>query len=107
MFYVVGLEGKAEDYPYELTLGEEAKVILEIINHEHARVSYRVETRIDGVKNSDIGPAVLDHEEVWEQEVSLVPHRIGESQKVEFWLFREGDSEPYRSLLLWLNVKEP
>lgn len=105
-FYILGLEGKAEDYPYEVMRGEEVNLILEIINHEHERVNYRVDIRIDGVQSSKIGPVVLDHEEAWEQEVSLVPHRIGENQKAEFWLFKEGDAEPYRSLHLWLNVNE-
>ncbi len=34
-FYILGLEGKADNYPDELTVGEEGRVILGIVNHEH------------------------------------------------------------------------
>jgi len=51
-FYILGPEGKAEGYPEELVAGEETKVIVGIINREHETMSYRLEIRIDGVKNS-------------------------------------------------------
>ena len=104
-FYVLGLEGKAIDYPRELKVGEEERVIVGIINREHETVSYRVEVRIDGVKNNEVGLLVLGHDEKWEGIVSFTPDRAGDSQKVEFLLFKQGESEPYGSLHLWVDVK--
>ena len=40
-FYIEGLEGKAADYPEELVVGEEGKVIVGIINREHETVPYQ------------------------------------------------------------------
>ena len=59
---------------------------------------------IGGVKHNGIGPIVLPHEGKWEQEVCFTPVNVGEKQKVEFVLYKDG--EPYRRLNLWVDVKE-
>ena len=105
-FQVLGLEGKATDYPRELKVGEEGRVIVGIINREHETVSYRMEVRIDGVKHKELGALVLEHDERWEEIVSFSPDRAGDSQKVEFLLYKNGENEPYLKLHLWLKVKE-
>jgi len=43
-FYILGPHGIADDYPGDLTLGENAKVIIGIVNHEHQTIDYTVET---------------------------------------------------------------
>ena len=105
-FYILGLESKAIDYPEEPRVGEEGKVIAGIINQEHETVSYRIEVRIDGMRNNEIKPIVLDDEQVWEETVSFTPDRAGEEQKVEFLLYKNGENEPYLKLHLWVNVTE-
>ena len=105
-FYTLGLEGKAIDYPREMKVGEEGRVIVGIINREHERVSYRVEVRTDGVSNNQIGPLELAHDEKWEEIVSFTPDRAGDGQKVEFLLYKSEEGEPYLKLHLWVNVKE-
>jgi len=105
-FYILGPEGKAENYPTEVVLRQEAEVILGIVNHEYEEVSYRVEVRIGGVTNKEIGPVVLTHEEKWEQEVSFTPSRVGENQKVEFLLYKRGHDKADLTLRLWIDVKE-
>ena len=105
-FQVLGLEGKATDYPRELKVGEEGRVIVGIINREHETVSYRMEVKIDGVRNNQVGPLELEHDERWEEIVSFTPDRAGDNQKVEFLLYKNGENEPYLKLHLWLKVKE-
>ncbi|MCL0091663.1 DUF1616 domain-containing protein [Dehalococcoidales bacterium] len=105
-FYILGLEGKAVDYPRELRVGEEGRVIVGIINNEHRIVNYRVEVRINGVRNSEIGPVVLEHDKKWEGEVSFTPEVAGKEQKVEFLLFKDEKAEPYLKLHLWIDVSE-
>ncbi len=104
-FYIEGLEGKATDYPSELALGEEGKVIVGIINREHETVTYRVEVAIGGVKNNEVGPVALDHDGEWEEIVSFTPGRAGDNQKVEFLLYKQGQNEVYRRLHLWVDVR--
>ncbi len=104
-FYIKGLEGKAIDYPKELALGEEGKVIVGIINREHEAVTYRVEVAIDGVKNNEVGPVALDHDGEWEEIVGFTPGRAGDNQKVEFLLYKQGQNEVYQRLHLWVDVR--
>lgn len=105
-FYILGTEGEAAYYPKELVVGEEGKVVVGIVNREHERVSYRVEVTVNGVKNTEMGSVVLEHEEKWEEEVSFVLRTVGENQKVEFLLYKQGQTEVYQSLYLWVDVVE-
>ncbi len=105
-FYILGLDGKATDYTSEVRIGEEGRVIVGIINREHKTVSYRVMVMIDGAGNNRTGPLELGHGEKWEEIVSFTPDRVGETKKVEFLLYKNGGSEPYRKLHLWVDVKE-
>jgi uncharacterized membrane protein len=103
--YILGLEGEAADYPSELVVGEEGRVIVGISNNEHKTVSYRVEVRMDGDKNNEVGPIVLEHDDGWEGEVSFVPQVPGENQKVEFLLYKNGEASPcLKPLHLWVDV---
>lgn len=103
-FYVLGPGGMAEGYPRELKAGEEGHVILGVVNHEYQKINYRVEIRMDGHLKQSIQPVALDHEEKWEKPVTFSVSSPHDNLKVEFWLFREGDREPYRKLHLWVDV---
>jgi len=93
-FYILGPEGKAENYPRQVMVGEEARVILGIVNHEHQPLSYRVVIEINGVKDKEIGTGILAHEEKWEQVVGFTPEEVGVKQRVEFWLYRDEEAQP-------------
>ncbi len=107
-FYVFGPEGEAENYPEELAVGEEAKVIVGIINRERETATYRVEVAIDGVKSNEAGPVTLENGMKWEEELSFMPEVAGDKQKVEFLLYKNNyESEPHlKPLYLWINVRE-
>lgn len=104
-FYIEGLEGKATDYPEELVVRGEGKVIVGIINREQETVTYRVEVAIDGVKNNEVGPVALDHDEKWEEIIGFTPGKAGDNQRVEFLLYRQGQDEVYQRLHLWVDVR--
>ncbi|MEA2085465.1 MAG: DUF1616 domain-containing protein [Chloroflexota bacterium] len=104
-FYILGMEGKAADYPRELEVGERAEVIVGIVNHEYEPVSYRVEVRVGGVGNDEVGPVLLEHEQKWEGAVSFTPGKAGGKQKVEFILYKSGEAGPcLEPLHLWIDV---
>jgi uncharacterized membrane protein len=106
-FYILGQEGKAADYPKELKLGDESKVIVGIINHEGKEVDYRVELVMGSKKITEIGPVVLVDGQKWEGELGFVPVLTGERQKAEFLLYKDGEVKPYlEPLHLWVNVRE-
>lgn len=104
-FYILGIEGEVSDYPERMTVGEEGEVTAGIINHERDTVTYQIEVRIGEVKNNEIGPIILEHEEQSEVSVSFTPQKIGENQRVDFWLLKNGkvdaDLEPLR---FWIDV---
>jgi len=105
-FYILGVEGKAKDYPVELRVGEEGRVIVGMVNREKEKMSYRVDIAIDGTVNREIVPITLEQGGKWEGRVSFVPTKAGDNQKVEFLLYKEGESSPKEQLHLWINVKE-
>ncbi len=105
-FYILSLEGKAIDYPREMKVGEQGEVLVGIINREHETVSYWVDVKIDGVRESQIDLLKLEHNEKREEIVSFTPHRAGDSQKVEFLLYKDRKSVSYLMLHLWIDVKE-
>ncbi len=106
-FYILGMEGEAADYPQVLTVGEEGKVIVGIVNSEHERVSYHIEVMIGNAKNNEVGPIELEHDEKWEGIVVFTPNEPDEGQKVEFLLYKNGEVEPsVESLYLWIDVNQ-
>jgi len=76
-FYILGLAGKAGDYPTGLVVGEEGKVIVGIVNREHQPTSYNVEVRINNIKNNSAGPVSLANNEKWEQVVTFIADKVG------------------------------
>lgn len=105
-FYILGNGGKAEGYPRDMKTGEEKEVILGTVNHEYRPVSYTAEVRMDGYVKKRLGPFELNHEEKKEESVSFSVYEPHENLKVEFILFKDGESNPYRSLHLWVNANE-
>ncbi len=93
--------------PTDATVGEERTVIVGIVNYDYETVSYRVEVRIDGVKNNEVKGITLEHGERWEDEVSFTPEVAGREQKVELLLYKKGEVLPcFEPLRLWIDVKE-
>jgi uncharacterized membrane protein len=104
-FYILGPNGTASDYPTDLKVGEEGKVIIGIVNHEYENVTYRIVVRLDNDTIATIDGIRLTNGEKWEQNFTFTPQKTGENMKLEFLLYREGLEEPYRTLHLWITVR--
>jgi uncharacterized membrane protein len=104
-FYVLDQNRMAEDYPTNLTVGEEEEVITGIVNHEYAPVNYQLEVRLNGELTGEKS-IELNHNETWEDPFTFRATRAGEDQKLEFLLYKERVKEVYRSLHLWVDIKE-
>ena len=105
-FYMLGAGGQAGRYPQRLAPGEEGALTMVIVNRERETLDYRVEIRVDGVTQGELGPVTLGHGEELEQAVSFVLDRPGPGQKVEFLLYRQGQSGVYESVYLLVDVEE-
>ncbi len=105
-FYILNIEGKAENYPQQVILGEPVDIVIGVVNREYQPASYRVGITIDGVENSQVGIGTLAHEEKREKRVSFIPQVAGEKRKVEFHLYKNGEDEPYfeNPLHLYIDV---
>jgi uncharacterized membrane protein len=108
-FYILGPGGKAENYPQQVIVGDSVDVIIGVVNHEYQPAMYRVEITINGVRNKEINVSTLAHEQKWEQEISFVAQTPGDKQKVEFWLYKDNQVEPYLKdpLRLYIDVRQP
>lgn len=106
-FYVLGPSGKAEGYPRRLFVGQAGEVVLGIVNHEGNNVQYSIQIKMGDQLLKTIGPISLGHEQKWEAKTVFSPRQSGRRVKVEFLLFKDGTTTPYRSLHLWMEVRVP
>jgi uncharacterized membrane protein len=105
-FYALGEQGLIEANNLKASEGEEVQVTLGIMNHEHQDTSYHIEVRLNEEKVQEVGPINLAHAGRWKGTVSFAAARVGNAQKVEFQMYIDGGSGPYRELHLWLDVEE-
>ena len=108
-FYILNTEGKAENYPSQITLGEPVELLIGVVNHEYEPTSYRIEIDIDGSQVRKININALAHDEKWEATISPTPESAGQNQKVTFQLYINNSTEPYLKdpLHLYLDVIGP
>lgn len=103
-FYILGPDGKAGDYPTNLTAGDSGNVIIGIVNHENVDTTYKLTVKLNQniLKNEDI---TLKNSEKKEIPFKFTPTRTGTNQTLEFLLYKLPDnSTVYRSLHLYIDV---
>jgi len=105
-FYVLGTEGRAENYPSEVAPGTPMQLQLGIVNREGHAVEYRVEVRSGGSVLNTVGPITIAEGATWQAPVRYAITTPGDDQLVDMLLFRAADTQPYRQLQLWVNVQE-
>lgn len=102
-FYLLGPEGKMDNYHTHLTVGEVGSVTVGIQNHDHETENYRI---LMTLENNLIGEnsIVLSQGDQWQENFHFEPTETGENKKLEFLLYLENNPEPYYKLRLWLTV---
>lgn len=110
-FYLLGPEGKADNYTTNYTLGQSGTVIVGVVNHEYRPVNYTMEVKLENKSlflPENVKHISLAHNETWEEPVTIMPPLEGKNMKLQFLLFNETEkSVPYRDLHLWVNVNAP
>ena len=104
-FYLLGPNGKANDYPTETLVNEPVFVIIGITNRENEITVYNIKIEIEGSTTKEIQSILLKNNEKQEIPIGLTPTKPGDHQKVEFLLYRQDQENPYLNLHLWLDVK--
>jgi uncharacterized membrane protein len=106
--YILGANGKAENYPTEIHIGELASVLVGVENYEYAPVNYTLHVNLGGrlLKEQYI---VLNHGNKWLNNVTFVPQLTSSiafaganKSKLEFQLLK--DNQPYREVHLLVNT---
>ncbi|KKF99464.1 DUF1616 domain-containing protein [Methanosarcina mazei] len=116
-FYILGPEGKADNYPTDYVLGENGTVIVGIVNHEQKPVNYTMEVKLENTAlplPPDQQYISLGDNETWEKAVTITPPFEGTNMILAFSLYNEEEKEvleedirlPYRDLNLRINVAQ-
>ncbi len=104
-FYILGPNGKAENYPRDVKAGAAGTVIAGIVNHEHEAAAYHVLVETDNITIGQADNITLSDGQKWEKPVNFTPTKAGDNQTIEFLLYKNEQAAPYLSLNLWINVK--
>lgn len=107
-----------EDYPAEMTLGEESEFVLGITNQEHQTRQYTVVVELQRLEDGQIVEVselqrferTLAHNETVEEPVAVEPNLAGEGLRLSFQLYL--DTPPanpsagaaYRHVYVWVDV---
>ena len=103
-FYILGPEGKAYNYPTNLSLRENGTVIIGIVNHEYEPTNYKLKIQL-GNRTLLEKEITLNHNETLRENFTFTPLEEG-NKKMEFLLYRKNNSTVYRSLHLWIHVDD-
>ncbi|AFD00166.1 putative membrane protein [Methanocella conradii HZ254] len=110
-FYILGPEGKADNYPTRYVLGDRRPVIVGVVNHEYRNVTYDLLISLNdsvSVTNLYSERLALGDNQTWEKKIEVKPDHVGTNMKMEFLLYIDGNmTAPYRECHLWVNVTEP
>lgn len=101
-FYVLNSSGKTYNHS-DLRFNSSLTLLIGVTNHEHSPVNYTIQVALD--KNILTSRELtLNHDQIWENYVTLLPEGNEHGDKLELLLFKENDLKtPYRSLYLWMN----
>lgn len=106
-FYVLGARGMLLDYPINLQVGEAQNYNVGVINHENETLTFTIQAFFGDIEAGSVGPLALEDGQTWDGEINVTPVSIGESQKLEFRLFRDQAQPVYRSIHLFVDVRLP
>jgi uncharacterized membrane protein len=110
-FYMLGPEGLAQNFPRQASMGQSITVTLAVTNRERTSMQYLVEVwqvdPLDGTHRQQVGRAPLfivpgGETSQWDQ--TWQPAWSGQDQQFEFLLYTANDPDPYRQLLLCMNI---
>lgn len=103
-FYILNSSGKANNYPVDLNLNSPTTFMVGVVNHEYSFINYTAQITLDkNILTSE--ELILNHNEIWKENLTIIPDKKGNDMKLEFLLFKEDNfTIPYRSLYLWVNV---
>ncbi len=120
-FYLLNVEGRAENYPTNLTAPANATIVVGVVNHEGKSFNYSVVADLEKYNVTTNATGAQVKSLVSSQPVANFPMTLLDSGKSErnlafsvaqpglfrlsLQLFLEGSGTPYRELHLWITVR--
>ena len=102
-FYILGPGGQASNYPTNLTVGQNASVIIGIVNHEQKTVNYNLVITSNGNVMSDQNITLTNGNKT-EIPYTFTANTAG-NKEIQFLLYKLPDNTNiYRSLHLFVQV---
>lgn len=102
-FYILGPNGKASDYPTNLTLGQNGTVIIGVVNHEYQTANYEIVVSSNGTIMSQQNITLTNGNQT-QIPYSFTAGSVG-YKNIEFSLYKLPDTtNVYRSLHLYVNM---
>jgi uncharacterized membrane protein len=110
-FYLLSMNGTANDYPREFNISETQPVIVGIRNQEHRDMEYRLAVVLEnGTTTYDLHEerVKLADNATWLKQIGITPPVHGAGLKLDFQLYNtENETVPYRDCYLFINVTKP
>ena len=103
-FYILGSNGKAGNYPTNLSVGENGNLTINVINNEGSTANYQLVVNLENetLENQSF---ILANGEKKEIPLTFQPKQSGNQQKLEFILYKlPNKKQSYRYLDLLINV---
>ena len=103
-FYILGSNGKAGNYPTNLSVGENGNLTINVINNEGSTANYQLVVNLENetLENQSF---ILANGEKKEIPLTFQPKQSGNQQKLEFILYKlPNNKQSYRYLDLLINV---
>jgi uncharacterized membrane protein len=102
-FYILGPNGKASDYPTNLTIGQNGSVIIGVVNHEYQTTNYELVVSSNGTAMSEQNITLTNGNQ------TQIPYSFTAGsagyKNIEFQLYKLPDTtNVYRSLHLYVNM---
>jgi uncharacterized membrane protein len=94
-FYLLSLQGKASGYPDKVTAGQPVSLIVGIVNHEGKPVTYTVQVELAGAIIKTMRTEILQDKQKWENRTDFGLDKVGNKQRVEFYLYTENETVPH------------
>jgi uncharacterized membrane protein len=103
-FYILNAEGKAENYPRQVKAGDNVTITAVVINHESQAIAYTIRAVTDGNAAGETTTPPLATEAKWEGKVDFIVGKSGTGQKIDFYLYKGGEEQPYFKEPLYIYI---
>jgi len=101
-FYILNSNGSADNYPKNIIVGENESVIVGVVNHEYESMKYKLKIKLcnEILEEKEI---ILMDNETFRENFTFIPMKECNG-KLEFLLYKENITKPYRLLHLWIEA---